>query len=307
MEAMMSKLNRVIAATDGSDNGKRAVVTGAGLAKRASADLHIVTVVSETMPPIATPMDGWTAGWSPESLAALEEMNRQAAETQARQAGAADAPVHVRRGAPASLITETAREFEADILVVGAHRQAAVERFLLGSTAEKITRMSDCSVLVATEERTRPFQRVLVALDVSSQSRNVLESAAAIAASEGGEVRALYVQEPLSEAVVSVMSTALGELETRLADAQESARREFEQLVADFVESSGISVSIESRVRSGRAGPEIMKEVEEWDCDLVMLGTHGHGFVHRLMIGSTSLEVLRHVDRATVLVPRVET
>lgn len=302
----MSKLKRVLVATDGTDHGNRAVVTGIGLANRAGADVDIVTVVSETMPPIVTPVSGWTPGWPPESLAALEQINERTAESQAREAGAPNAPVHVRRGRPASLISETARELDADVIVLGAHHQAAVERFLLGSTAEKVTRMADSLILVATEERRRAFQRVLVALDVSPQSRAVLESAATIAASEGADVRALYVQEPLSEAVISVMSTALGELESRLADVQESARLEFEKLVADFVDSSGTSISIADRVRSGRAGLEILKEAEEWNSDLVVLGTHGHGFVHRLMIGSTSLKVLRHIDRAMLLVPGVE-
>ncbi|MGD8866889.1 MAG: universal stress protein [Gemmatimonadales bacterium] len=303
----MPKLKRVLAATDGTNHGNRAVVTGVGLANRAGADVDIVTVVSETMPPIVTPVSGWAPGWSPESLTALEQINRQSAERQAREAGAADAPVHVRRGRPASLISETAREVDADVIVLGAHHQAAVERFLLGSTAEKVTRMADSPILVATEEHARAFQRVLVALDVSPQSRTVLESAATIAAAEGADIRALYVQEPLSEAVVSVMSTALGELESKLANMQESARLEFEKLVTDFADSSSISISIDDRVRRGRAGPEILKEVEEWDSDLVVLGTHGHGFVHRLMIGSTSLHVLRHIDRATLLVPSVET
>ena len=302
----MSKLKRVLAATDGTDNGNRAVVTGIGLAKRAGAEVDILTVVSETMPPIVTPFSGWAPGWSPESLAALEQVNKQSVESQAREAGAPHAPVHVLRGRPAFMISETARDLDADVIVLGAHHQAAVERFLLGSTAEKVTRMADSPILVATEERRRAFQRVLVALDVSPQSRTVLESAATIVASEGAEVRALYVQEPLSEAVISVMSSALGEMESRLADAQESARLEFEELLADFVDSSRTSISIADRVRSGRAGVEILKEAEEWNSDLVVLGTHGHGFIHRLVIGSTSLEVLRHTDRATLLVPGVE-
>jgi len=296
----MSGYKRVLAATDGTEHGKRAVVTGAALAGRIEAEFHIVTVAETTMLPPVAPVPGWAANW----LDLLDEQARNNAEVQAREAGAADAPIHAHRGLAAPLIMNTARELQADILVLGAHRQPAVARSLLGSTAEKVARMAECPVLVATEPRSRPFARILVAVDVSPHSRQVLENAARIAVADDAKVRALHVHEMFEEAIMHVAMMSLGDAEHRAAEIEESVRRQLERYVEDVKDRHGIVA--EERVRMGAAGPQIIEEAEEWDADLLIMGTHGHGFFHRLVIGSRSLHVLRHLERTTMLVPRLD-
>lgn len=50
-------------------------------------------------------------------------------------------------GDPVTGILEAARRWEADLIVVGTHSQGAIERFLLGSTAEKLVSRSPVPVL----------------------------------------------------------------------------------------------------------------------------------------------------------------
>jgi nucleotide-binding universal stress UspA family protein len=59
-------------------------------------------------------------------------------------------------------------------------------------------------------------------------------------------------------------------------------------------------------VREGHAGQEILHAAEEWNADLVVMGAHGFGFFNRLLLGSISTYVLRHGNRATLVVPRSE-
>ncbi len=54
--------------------------------------------------------------------------------------------IHV--GKPAHEIVRTAKEWPADLIVVGSHGRHGFQRALLGSTAEEVTRHAACPVLV---------------------------------------------------------------------------------------------------------------------------------------------------------------
>jgi nucleotide-binding universal stress UspA family protein len=61
-----------------------------------------------------------------------------------------------------------------------------------------------------------------------------------------------------------------------------------ERLLAAGVAASGVVVR-------GRPATEIVREAGEWPADMVVVGSRGHGAIERMLLGSTSAEV---VDRA---------
>jgi nucleotide-binding universal stress UspA family protein len=61
----------------------------------------------------------------------------------------------VIEGEPADVLLRSAEEQKADLIVVGASGANAVQRFLLGSVAEKVLRYAPCSVLVVKEHAPR--------------------------------------------------------------------------------------------------------------------------------------------------------
>lgn len=61
--------------------------------------------------------------------------------------GAEDIDCKVVTGKPGVQITEVAREIGADLIIVGAHHPTAMDYFL-GSTASRVARRADCSVLI---------------------------------------------------------------------------------------------------------------------------------------------------------------
>jgi nucleotide-binding universal stress UspA family protein len=285
----MHELQRVLAATDASEHGLSAVVTGAACARRSGASLDVVSVLETRLLPFGIKASDYHEKFG-------EELHRKVV-AQAEEAGAADATVHVRGGLAAPLITKMAEEFGADLVVVGAHPRPAVARFLVGSTAERVIRLAAVPVLGATEKRREPFERILVAVDLSRQSRRVLEIAAAFAQADQAEIRALYVQDRLTPML----------LEAALFDEREQrqhARSQFELIFSEVTLPSELMVSRE--IREGHAGHEILHEAQDWDADLIVLGTHGFGFFNRLLLGSTSTHALRHGDCATLVVPRPE-
>ena len=56
---------------------------------------------------------------------------------------------HIGPGSAVDTILQTATDIDADLLIVGTHRRAGVEKLVLGSVAERVLRGARCPVLVA--------------------------------------------------------------------------------------------------------------------------------------------------------------
>ncbi len=290
----MSGIRKVLAASDGSEHGGNAVVTAAAWAQRAGAEFEVTTVVEVLLLPPAYAPPGVDA--AEYELAFVKEA-REKVEEQVRAAGAADAPLHVRAGLAPQLVNKVAEETGADLIVVGANPEPVLARSLIGSTGRRILYLANRPVLVASEARREPFRRVLAAIDLSEVSRAVLEAAWAIAEADKGELRALFVLEPLPMMLARMAG-----------DREEDRRRKGREETERVLEAAGLLgvEAAQGRMREGHAGREILEEAQDWDADLIVVGSHGFGFFDRLMLGSTALFVLRHGHRATVIVPHGE-
>jgi len=55
---------------------------------------------------------------------------------------------HFRLGAPAEQIVQLASDLDADLIVVGTHGRRGVQRLLIGSVAERVTRLARCAVWI---------------------------------------------------------------------------------------------------------------------------------------------------------------
>lgn len=66
-----------------------------------------------------------------------------------------------------------------------------------------------------------------------------------------------------------------------------------------------LAVPAEGRVESGEPGVAICQVAEEEAAAVVVLGSHGHGWLQRVLLGSVSHHVLQHAP-CPVLVMRLE-
>jgi nucleotide-binding universal stress UspA family protein len=60
--------------------------------------------------------------------------------------------------------------------------------------------------------------------------------------------------------------------------------------------------SVKRRVEAGDAGPMIVWVAEQEHTDAIVVGSHGHGVLKRLLMGSVSMHVMHHAPCPVLLV-----
>ena len=178
------------------------------------------------------------------------------------------------------------------MVVVGAARPDRLGGWFLGTTAQRVLRGAAVPVLVIRRPLHRPLERVLLTSDLSELSAAVHEEGLATAAEVFGEpadMRSLLVLSvPLSPSVLSPEAleyAALEELETFLRARHRRPR------------------AVEPVVRTGAPADQIVAEAQEWDADLLVVGTHARGWAARLALGSVAEAALRDAPCNVLAVP----
>jgi nucleotide-binding universal stress UspA family protein len=146
----------VLAAIDTSSLASRVVEFAARMARRTweNAQLHLLHVYRSSGYDRPSSVGLRMAELVAEAQSYLEHHVRMAR----RQC---PAPVigHFAEGSPAKLIVERARSLHADLLVVGTLDTVGVEKFLLGSVAEKVAQRAPCSVVIV-RQKIRPYTKL---------------------------------------------------------------------------------------------------------------------------------------------------
>jgi len=84
----------------------------------------------------------------------MEEQGETLVEEVTSQLADVDTEAVVRGGDPHQIIIDYAEEIDADLIVMGTHGRTGIDRYLLGSVAEKVVRLSDVPVVTVRREET---------------------------------------------------------------------------------------------------------------------------------------------------------
>jgi universal stress protein A len=138
------RFRRILVAVDAEPIAATAAEVATDLARSLGADLAFVNVIDSAL------------SYAPESGVSPGELTRLAKEeatrllsTFSQRAALQPQPLSFTPvGKPAAEITRAAKDWSADVIVIGSHGRAGVARALLGSVAEAVTRHAHCPVLV---------------------------------------------------------------------------------------------------------------------------------------------------------------
>ncbi len=139
----------VVVGTDGSPTAQRAVTQAAELAAADGARLVIVTAFvpkgTASADVDAVPAD---IRFTLTDRVQAEELANRGREV-AKELGVAKVVVQAIAGDPGSVLLEAAKDFDADLIVVGSKGLTSHAHFILGSVAASVAHHAPCDVLVA--------------------------------------------------------------------------------------------------------------------------------------------------------------
>jgi nucleotide-binding universal stress UspA family protein len=199
-------------------------------------------------------------------------------------------------------IVATAREWDANLIAMGARGLGAVARFFLGSVSLAVARQAPCPVLVC-KGPPRELKAITVALDGSDHARQALEwltSALALPPSTRLRLVGVAATQHYPSRTPTMLGSALAAAVAELK-AERRARVEA-QLSTAAASLRARWPAIETAVLTGETRDMIVWDVEHSGPDLVVLGARGLGGVKRLLLGSVSESVLTHAACSVLIV-----
>jgi nucleotide-binding universal stress UspA family protein len=283
---------RIMVAIDGSDTASRGLQEAIKLAKEQQAKLAIIHVIDLVIVYGAGQFPGAYVG-------ATRELAHETLERARKSAIAAgldpeiQSPEIVTSGYHvAETIAQAARDWKADLLVVGTHGRRGVSRWLLGSVAERIVRVAPCPLLLIRDHTPSggvTYQRIMVAVDGSDTAQRGLQEAINFAKDQKAQLAIVHV-------IDIVVVDGAEEFSEKYIDSMRDYARETIEQARKTVQAAGIEAQVQSPeivTTAYHVADTIAKAVQDWKADLLVVGTHGRRGVNRLLLGSVAERVVR--------------
>lgn len=272
-------LERILIPMDGSEVAESVLRRSKLLLKRPGTEVLLLRTTG-MMPSASFDSSSLQATLHAEAETYLERLKRRL------EAEGVRVRTLVRDGLAADLILGTASREGVTLILMSTHGRTGLSRWVFGSVAEKVLRASDTPVLVARafgpEAPVYPPRKIVVPVDDSECSMEVLSAVETLAKAAGSRVAVLNVME--HGTVAGPVSPCLERAYGRLKEA---------------------GIPCEPVLRRGDPAEQILEAARDFHADLVALTTHGRSGVGRWVLGSITEKVLRTAP-VSLLVTRVK-
>jgi nucleotide-binding universal stress UspA family protein len=204
-------------------------------------------------------------------------------------------------GLPEVEVPRVAQKEGCSLIVVGSHGHN------LGGVASAVIHHASMPVLIlrlTTADNGQPvcvtgkcdfLDHVLFPTDFSDNAEHAFAYVQAVVKSGARRVTLLHVQD----------KTRLGKhLEHRLEEFNEIDRGRLERLKGQLEKDGAADVRVE--LPYGVPTAEIVDRAREGRASLVVMGSHGRGFISEVFLGSVSHNVARHAEAPVLLIPMPE-
>lgn len=279
---------KVLIALDGSKASNAALRFARRMAKLGAWAPDAITVTQ----PLPTYVGEFVL---PAPPLAQEEMRNNVLlqlRSQLRRHGLPSWPASVRFGPTGWSIVEAAHELGARLIVVGLGKHGRVARLFGAETASRVARKSDVPVL-AVHSNARGLPRVaVVGMDFGESSIAAAREALHILL-PGGELHLVHAMSRYN-----VTSVADAGWKVAYADAvQMQFARVIEQLEPM---TAGV---VKTKLVVGEAVDAVLAYAKVARAELIAAGSHNQGLAERVLLGSTTAELLRSAACSVLVAP----
>lgn len=142
---------------------------------------------------------------------------------------------------------------------------------------------------------TEKIEKILVAVDGSDNSERALIKAKKHGEQVRGDITILTVVDPISIGVYSYSELSKKDYDV-LKSVGESVLIESLKIIGDS------EVKINTMLKKGSPADEILKEAEDGQYDLIVMGSRGFGVFSKSILGSVSQKILNHTNTDVLII-----
>jgi nucleotide-binding universal stress UspA family protein len=205
-------------------------------------------------------------------------------------------------------ILRVAAENDVSLIVAGRQKRDVLGEIFVGSTTDRVIRKSKVPVLVAkyhtlrlkgdeVQERfcTDMFRKILFPTDWSSCSERARDYLPLLRSAGTSEVLVVHVIEELSDFADVPMHMR----DEARATMTQKSQEELERLTQEL---EGSGCRVRASILYGEPYREIMRIATEEDVSMILMGSHGRGFVQGILWGNVSQRVVEYSEKPVLVV-----
>ena len=202
-------------------------------------------------------------------------------------------PIEIHEGSPPVAIAHQGHAMGARAIVLGLGRHDLAHRLLGSETALQVLRLTDVPLLAVRPQGTITPGRAVIGIDFSPASVRAAQFALSLFP-DLTAIDLVHVTPPVGPAVMATpWESAYG------TELREAWPRFVEALQAPS------SVVLQTITLKGYPADALVARAAEIQADLIVVGSHGRGFISRLILGSVATGVLRNAHTNVLAVPIV--
>lgn len=205
----------------------------------------------------------------------------------------------VSEGDPGRELARVASERHASLIVVGTGGHRLLDRAVGDEVSLQVMRRASVPVLAVAPDQTRSFRHAVVGVDFSAASVVAARTALALLDPPAGEIGSLTLVHVRGMVGNHVTLPASWTAEYDASVGAMFAR--LRELLRPFLRDD---VVLETRVQEGDVAAALLQTTRDGGGpDLVAVGTHGPGWVERLVVGSVATSTLRRATCSVLVAP----
>jgi len=191
------------------------------------------------------------------------------------------------------IIRQVLRE-QHDLVVVGTRGLGKAGRMLFGSTGIKLVRKCPCPVWVTRPDPNWDDLNILVASDLCDVSSHALDTAVGGAQLADAKVHLLHVLDVQFDRHLA----RTGISDEQILEYHQRARADAERALHEQLSHTDyrtLTQGIQVHVKEGQADIVILDAIQEWNIDLLVMGTVGRRGIPGLLLGNTAERLLPEI------------
>jgi nucleotide-binding universal stress UspA family protein len=155
--------------------------------------------------------------------------------------------------------------------------------------------------------------KILAAVDFSKHSEAVLEQAAKLAKTQNDQLWILHVTSDETQAMAYEATqfsdyapgfiNMPGDVQLARDICADEFKREHSQLLAMSSKLRATGIKAQSILIKGDPASLILNKAKELNVETIVLGSHGHGLLHKVLLGSVSEGIIRNAHCNIMVVP----